>query len=309
MRIAFISDVHGNYSALVSVVEDALANKVDKIVFVGDYVFDLPFSNKVVNYLKNLENATIIKGNKEVYLTNMAIEDQKSWVYDQMGAVYQTYRELSKESFDFLTNLDDDCTFHLDCDTSIYVTHVPMIFNNARKANATSAHFHKTMLTNPFTHEEYLSEFHSLVNADKCKAVIDQTDATVIVFGHNHLQAHAYCGDKLIINPGSCGLPLDFNPDAAYTILEATSTGHNVIEKRVAYDIKAIIETTKKSTLYQKGKIWCDLVFLALETGRDYFGFFFEIADEIAKSKNETAVFFSNETWFETQDIFATKYL
>ena len=50
MRIAIISDVHGNYPALLSVVEDAVSNHVDKFIFAGDYIFDLPFSNEVVRF-------------------------------------------------------------------------------------------------------------------------------------------------------------------------------------------------------------------------------------------------------------------
>ena len=118
------------------------------------------------------------------------------------------------------------------------------------------------------------------------------------------MQAYAYCGDKLIINPGSCGQPLDFNPAVAYTILEVTPNGFVVIEKRVSYDIEATINQAKKTMLYEKGKIWSDLVFLALETGRDYFGIFFEIAAQIAKSRNETGSFFSNSTWDEAQKVF-----
>jgi len=68
MRIAIISDVHGNYPTLVKVIEDAVANTVDKFIFAGDYIFDLPFSNEVVRLLMKLENAHIIKGNKENYL-------------------------------------------------------------------------------------------------------------------------------------------------------------------------------------------------------------------------------------------------
>ena len=70
MRTAVISDVHGNYPALAAVLKDAYENKVDKFIFTGDYIFDVPFSNEVVRLLMEMkagesDNAHIIKGNKE----------------------------------------------------------------------------------------------------------------------------------------------------------------------------------------------------------------------------------------------------
>jgi len=121
------------------------------------------------------------------------------------------------------------------------------------------------------------------------------------------LQAYGYCGDKLIINPGSCGQPLEFDPTAPYTILEITDGGFNVTEKRVAYDIESMINQAKKSAMYEKGKIWSELVFLATRTGRDYFGVFFEIAHKIALSKNEKGAFFSNSTWDEAYQVFINR--
>jgi len=304
MRIAFIADVHGNYPALVNVVDDAIANNVDKMVFVGDYIFGLPFSNEVARLLMKLGNAHIIKGNKETYLDRLANDNQDNWTSNQMGGIYQTYRELSKDAYDFLNGLEDECRIQINSKNAIYAAHVPKFFKTSPKTNCSSSNFHKKMLAEPFSHEQFLSEFNDLINLDECKALINQIDSNVIVFGHNHLQAYAYCGDKLIINPGSCGQPLDFNPAAAYTILEVTANGFNVLEKRVAYDIKSTINQAKQSMLYEKGKIWSDLVFLALETGRDYFGIFFEIAGQIAQSKNEQGSFFSNTTWDEAQKVF-----
>lgn len=47
MKIAIISDVHGNYPALLAVISDAIRNNVDQFIFVGDYIFDLPYPNEV----------------------------------------------------------------------------------------------------------------------------------------------------------------------------------------------------------------------------------------------------------------------
>jgi len=315
MRIAFISDIHGNYPALMKVLEDAAANNVEKFIFVGDYIFDLPFSNEVAYALMGLENAFIIKGNKEMRLKDFASEDQANWTYDQIGAVYQTIRELKPGVYEFLNGLDDELHVPLNDGVSAYAVHVPpkFFFPWPKKIGLGSASFHKRMLEEPFTHKHFLSYFSDVVNSDEYKLGFGQIDADIVVFGHNHLQSYAYCGNKLIINPGSCGLALDFNNSAAYTIVEIISSGFNVgfnvIERRVEYDVEAVINQTKQSEIYNKGRIYSELNFLAMRTGRDYFGFFFEIAREIASSKGETGHLFSNETWAEANDVFTKKWM
>ena len=42
MRLALISDVHGNIAALEAVLADARAAGARESVFLGDYIFDMP---------------------------------------------------------------------------------------------------------------------------------------------------------------------------------------------------------------------------------------------------------------------------
>lgn len=309
MKFAIISDIHGNYPALAKVIEDANLNNVDRFIFLGDYVFDLPFSNDVVQYISKLKNTDVILGNKETYLKGLSKDNQSSWVFDQMGSIYQTYRELSIETMNSISTLKEEVYIPLESDSFIYASHYTKGMPQQAKQDCGSASFHKKMLESPFSHEQFLDDFRILINQDDYKKMFNEINAKIILFGHNHLQAYGYCGEKLIINPGSCGQPLDFDNRAAYTILEEKHSGFNVIEKRVEYDIETTIQSAKKTKFYECGTIWCELVFLAMRTGRDYFGIFFEIASEIASSKGEKGSFFTNETWQQAYDIFISKRL
>ena len=305
MRIAIISDVHGNYPALVSVVEDAVSNNADKFIFLGDYIFDLPFSNEIARFLMKLEDVYIIKGNREGYLKGLANDNQDNWTSNQFGNAYQTFRELSPDVCNFLNNLEEERHIQLDSGISIYAVHFPKNIKPSPKLSAISGiGFHKRMLEKPFSHEQFLSEFNELINSDELKSQIEEIESDIIMFGHNHLQSYGYCGDKLIINPGSCGQPFDFNPAAAYSILEITDNGFNVTEKRVEYDIESVINQAKKTILYEKSRVWSELVFRCLRTGRNYFDVFFEIARQVAASENEQGANFSNSTWDEAYEIF-----
>jgi 3',5'-cyclic AMP phosphodiesterase CpdA len=51
MKIAIISDIHGNYEALLSVNEDIQKAEVDKIICLGDFVGYGPQPEEVAQFL------------------------------------------------------------------------------------------------------------------------------------------------------------------------------------------------------------------------------------------------------------------
>jgi len=314
MRTAIISDIHGNYPALKKVLEDARASHVDNYVFAGDYaVYDFSFPNEVAQELMCMENAYFIKGNKEESMKYFREENPDEVILVQSAGLYHSVRELSQEAYDFLIGLEDELYIRLSPNALVYAAHVSPIYerppggppNNKFCRNNV---FYQAMMKKPFSHDEFLDGYHCFVNSSICAPYIQNINANIIVYAHNHLQSHAYCGDKLIINPGSCGLPFDFNNKAAYTILEETNDGFNVIERRVAYDIEAVIHHTKSSVLYEKAKIICELNFLDIRCGRNHFPVLNGIAREIAAEKNEEGEYCSDETWAEAGERFFSQY-
>ena len=298
MKTAIISDIHGNYPALLAVIEDARRNWVDRFIFAGDYIFDLPYPNEVTEVLRGLDNEVVIQGNKEGYLDRLSEENQQDWDLEQFGAVYQTFRELSPENITYLAGLEKETFVSLPHGGRVYVTHyIKELIGDKKKTECSSAMFRKEMEREPFSHADFLKSADCFLKEEHSIEVLGKINAEVIVFGHSHLQWHGYCGDKLIINPGSCGQPLDFNTDAAYTILEDSESGFSVTEKRVSYDIEETISYSKDSEICKAGRVWCELVFKAIRTGRDVFSSFFEIAYEVAAQRDENDRLFSNEIW------------
>ena len=67
MRIAVISDIHGNLSALEAVMEDIGKRKADMIVCLGDLIGKGPSTKEVIDICRN-ECDVIVKGNWEDFI-------------------------------------------------------------------------------------------------------------------------------------------------------------------------------------------------------------------------------------------------
>ena len=64
MRIAFISDIHGNFTALQAVLVDIKSQNIDQIICLGDVVTLGPQPREVLNTLRAL-NCVLVKGNHD----------------------------------------------------------------------------------------------------------------------------------------------------------------------------------------------------------------------------------------------------
>ena len=67
MRIAVVSDIHGNWAALDTVLKDIARRKVDRVICLGDAVDPMPESRKVFSYLV-ANKIPILRGNHEDYV-------------------------------------------------------------------------------------------------------------------------------------------------------------------------------------------------------------------------------------------------
>lgn len=300
MKYALIADIHGNLPALQAVLDDAQRNDVDALIFIGDYIFDLPWPNEVVSLLRSLPNATLIKGNREGYLDALVQQDQADWTSRQMGGLYWTYRALSQEYRDFLMNLPIQQVIPLPHSnhTILAMHNVNDLITGTSLQEIDTSWFRKNMEKEPFTHEAFLAQMHRRIQEDeRLQEIVLEIPSHLIVFGHTHLQWHAFVGDTCILNPGSCGLPLDGNTQAAYTIVDFEHDGFSICEKRVGYDIESAIREAMDTTLYTQATFWSDLVIKQLRTAIDIVDPFFEHIDQLAISRGVFKKPYDNDLW------------
>jgi predicted phosphodiesterase len=173
-------DIHGNLDALDVVLADADALGVDRWLLGGDYGAVSPYPVETLARLRELLNATWIRGNGERWLLEPP-EDRP-----EVSEVYERFRgQLPDDEVQWLYALAPQA----ELDGVLYVHGSPLADDDS-------------FAPEPQEDEERL-----------LGAVHDRT----IVFGHSHQQFRrpGPSGTDLV-NPGSVGMPLDGDRRAAW---------------------------------------------------------------------------------------------
>ena len=77
MRIAIISDIHGNSVALEAVLDDFKTEHMDRIVCLGDVISGGPHPCEVIAHLKALD-CPVVMGNMDTRCLNLYPSEGKS---------------------------------------------------------------------------------------------------------------------------------------------------------------------------------------------------------------------------------------
>lgn len=79
---------------------------------------------------------------------------------------------------------------------------------------------------------------------------LEQVEADIVCVGHTHMPFLLEVGNKLVVNPGSVGLPRDGNPRVSYAVIE----GRKIELKRIEYPVEATINVIRGSALPDQAK-------------------------------------------------------
>ena len=108
MRAAILGDIHGNYRAFRSCVEDALSLGAECFVLLGDFVTDFPYPERTMDMMHSLRKrypCYAVRGNRERYLLEHR-EGKTAFVPgSKTGSLRYTYERLREEDLDYFAGL------------------------------------------------------------------------------------------------------------------------------------------------------------------------------------------------------------
>lgn len=222
MRLALISDIHGNALALQSVLDAIEKTGVDQVVCLGDIATLGPRPAAALEQLQALECPCILGNHDEfmfvpelvhTYTKHQAVIDAIAWCRDQ----------LSQDAVEFMQRCPRTLELPLEDGTRL------LLFHGTPNSNTTD------LLPN--TPAEVVDE------------MLLGHDAAVLAGGHTHLQMLRQHRGRLIVNAGSVGMPFETHvagrppvvlPHAEFAIVESTPRAIAVQLHRVALDKAAL---------------------------------------------------------------------
>lgn len=250
-RIAILSDVHGNITALESVISDIEKRGISKIYCLGDSVIKCANPDKVIDLLRN-KCEVMLLGNCDEVICRPGIEYGRFWSRDKIGDERANYIYNLPISYEFYMSGHLVRLFHA---SPISLEHI----FNPMYPNSDSVYFNK-IITNPndlFKNTEFIGKTENDPIPD------------VVGFGHLHTPNVYRFGNKTVFNVGSVGVPVEmanegeendsskFSTMASYMILEGelgskelSSISFNLV--RLPYDIEKEIKYLEESDMPNK---------------------------------------------------------
>lgn len=204
---ALLYDIHGNLHALDAVLAEARSAGAESYVLGGDYAFAGAWPKETIERLREL-NAVWIRGNGERWVGKPG--DAPDVTFIQRAIAY-CRGQLGEQIADDLAALPEQA--ELD----------GVLFCHA----SPRSDLETFMPTPAETDEEMLAG----------------VELPVLVFGHSHLQFRREAHDRLLVNPGSVGMPCDGDRRAAYALW----SGDTDFElRRVEYDWAAYVRDVRE---------------------------------------------------------------
>ena len=116
MRVALISDIHGNYVSLKAVLDDIDKQDVDDIICLGDVATLGPQPAEVVAQLRQIGCQSVL-GNHETYLFNLELARAYMDTDWFLNALEWCNDRLSTSDLEYLKSFKPIMKFRLDSGT------------------------------------------------------------------------------------------------------------------------------------------------------------------------------------------------
>jgi len=233
MRIAVISDMHGNDLAFEAVEADFQKQNVDQIVCLGDAIQGGPQPAEIVQRLRKLK-CPVVMGNADAWLISgeeTADEGIPPERLKKMGEVRNwSLSRLTEEDIDFIAKFQPTVTLPLLDDLDLLCFHgSPVSFDDVILPAASEEDFQKFL--GPYA-------------------------GSILTGGHTHAQQIRRLGELFFFNPGSVGFAYSHNqpddnfradPWAEYAILTAEDGRTGLEFRRVPFDENELVRIYRES--------------------------------------------------------------
>lgn len=207
MKIAVISDIHGNMEAVQAVMTDIEARECDKIFVLGDYAMAGPEPEDTVDYFmkqKNNPKFAMIQGNTDYMIANFSDE-----LYNSLKEKAPVMAEALKNDVQLINPVQKEFLKDLPIQKEVVVDGIKilLVHGSPRKNN-----------------EDILPD----TPLQTVEEMLKNVEASVVLCGHTHIPCGFQTSTKqTVVNAGSIGRTFfvnnsndNKNPKACYLTIE-----------------------------------------------------------------------------------------
>lgn len=235
MRIAILSDIHGNSVALQAALDDIEARgSVDEFWILGDLCAIGYDPIRVLEQLTELPNCIFIKGNADRYVSSFdlpppSIEDA-TLDNNKINVLAEVFANFSwtRGALDitgwtsWLRDLPFEHRLCLPDGTEVLLVH-----------------------SQPGSDED--KGLNPSLTDDEVGDILQGINVRLVCVGHFHLPMHRHFHDMQIINPGSVGTTFMSQGKSHYALLDASDTGFDIKFYGVPYDVDRAIDIVRQT--------------------------------------------------------------
>lgn len=219
MRIALLSDIHGNAMALDAVLAHvAKHGPFDQLVVAGDLVWAGPWPAEVVDRLRAAQ-AVVVQGNTDAFFGRTSDDTPLGKQEERFAAhLAWMHERLGPERIAYLANLPFSHRISPAVGRDLLVVHA-----------------------NPIDQGRPITSTISQAALDALLLEHSDRDGwAALAFGHVHTPFILRWRKCLLVNVASAGLSMDGDPRAAYAVLSWDGRRWSAEHHRVPYDIQAV---------------------------------------------------------------------
>ena len=223
MKIAVISDIHANTSALEAALDKIKSLKTDKIFCLGDILMAGYNPNGTAKIITELDNLEIIQGNTDkmvAYFSEELLEKAKKKSSCMGYALEDDLKIIDEKYKDFVRNLPESKYIEIN-GLKIQLVH-----------------------GSPRQQDENIYPNLALEDVEK---MVENSSADLILCGHTHIPCgYSLKSGKTVVNVGSIGRSMTEDKMPYWAMLDIDDNGTFQIEHTsVKYDNKKVSEYIK----------------------------------------------------------------
>jgi predicted phosphodiesterase len=229
MRIAVISDIHGNCFALDAALADLRERDIEQVVCLGDAIQGGAQPAETVQRLREL-GCPVVMGNADAWLLAEENDTAEPTTPQQRDVRTWTLSQLSAADQRFIRGFEPTIEIALEDGQRLLCFHgSPASYND--------------ILLPDTPHDEWLR-------------LLEPFAPAIMTGGHTHTQQMRRIGEGLFFNPGSVGVAYDIfvsrsqthtDAWAEYAILTWASGRLSLEFHRVPYDVERLIQLIQSS--------------------------------------------------------------